>query len=313
MYSALPVQSPLSNSLAPHQWCYVTSRFLQLQANLTLQNPDISDALTKTQGVVSSLNRSFYGESVVSRYLVGGSWGKNTAIRPSSDVDILFILPNDVFDRFNARAGNKQSQLLQNVRDAIAVTYSQSRIRGDGQVVVVAFNSIEIEIVPAFPAQGGGFITCDTNDGGRWKLVNPAGEASALDQADTAFNGNVRKVTRILKRWKRHCNVPIKSLQIEQLVREALAGVAWGGYGEFWFDWIVRDVFAHMISRAGGGFCMPGNPGEWISLGDGWRSKAISAYENACKACVYERLNMNIAAGSEWQKIFGNAVPETVI
>ncbi len=107
--------------------------------------------------------------------------------------------------------------------------------------------------------------------------------------------------------------MPIKSFQIEQLVREALAGMTWGGYGEFWFDWIVRDVFAHMICRVGGGFYMPGNPAEWIDLGDAWQPKAISVYERACMACEYECLNMNMAAGSEWQKIFGNAVPETVI
>lgn len=313
MYSPAPVPYLLSNALVPYQWFYVTGRFLQLQANLALQTPGIADANRKTQGVVSSLHRSFYGESVVSQYLVAGSWGKDTAIHPSSDVDLFFVLPNDIFYRFDARTGNKQSQLLQHVRDVVSATYPQTRIRGDGQVVVVGFNSIEIEIVPAFIAQREGLITCDSNDGGRWKLVNPAGEAVALDQADTTFNGNVRKITRILKQWKRHCNVPIKSFQIEQFVQEALARMAWGGYGEFWFDWIVRDVFAHMIGRGGGGFWMPGNPGEWISLGDGWISKAISAYERARKACEYERLNMNMAAGSEWQKIFGNAVPETVI
>ncbi|WP_155983457.1 SMODS domain-containing nucleotidyltransferase [Nitratireductor aquibiodomus] len=304
---------PLSNVFAPHPWFYVTRRFQHLQGNLALLPADIEDANTKVGGIVSSLNRSFYGESVVSRYLVAGSWGKNTAIRPPSDVDIFFILPNEVFHRFNARTGNKQSQLLQYVRDVVSTTYPQTRIRGDGQVVVVGFNSIEIEIVPAFIAQGGGFIICDANDGGRWKLVNPAGEASALDQSDMAFNGNVRKITRILKQWKRHCNVPIKSFQVEQLVRESLPGMIWGGYQEFWFDWIVRDVFAYMIGRAGGGFYMPGNPGEWINLGDDWKSKAISAYERACKACACERQNLNMAAGSEWQKIFGNAIPETVI
>ena len=286
---------------------------MRLQGNLALKSSDIADANTKVEGVVKCLNRSFYDESAMSRYLVVGSWGKNTAIAPPSDVDLFFILPDDIYHRSASWVGNKQSQLLQLVRNAVAVTYPQTRIRGDGQVVVIGFNSIEIEVVPAFVAQGGGFITCDTNDGGRWKLVNPLGEAIALDQADASFNGNVRKITRILKQWRRHCNVPIKSFHIEQLVSEALARMNWGGNGEFWFDWIVRDVFLHMINRADGGFFMPGNPSEWVELGNDWQSKAISAYQRACKACEYEYQNMNISAGIEWQKIFGNAVPETVI
>ncbi len=286
---------------------------MRLQGNLALKSTDIADANTKVEGVVKCLNRSFYNESAMGRYLVVGSWGKNTAVAPPSDVDLFFILPDDIHHRSASWVGNKQSQLLQLVRNAVAVTYPQTRIRGDGQVVVIGFNSIEIEVVPAFVAQGGGFITCDTNDGGRWKLVNPLGEAIALDQVDASFNGNVRKITRILKQWKRHCNVPIKSFHIEQLVSEALARMNWGGNGEFWFDWIVRDVFLHMISRADGGFFMPGNPSEWVELGNGWQSKAISAYQRAFKACEYEYQNMNISAGIEWQKIFGNAVPETVI
>ncbi len=313
MYVPVSAPSLLSNAIAPYQWLYVSKRFMCLQGNLTLKMADIADANKKVEGVVKCLNRSFYYESAMSRYLVVGSWGRNTAVSPPSDVDLFFILPNDIYHRSESWAGNKQSQLLQLVRDAVEETYRRTRIRGDGQVVVIGFNSIEIEIVPAFATQGGGFITCDTNDGGRWKLVNPVGEAIALNQADASFNGNVRKITRILKQWKRHCNVPLKSFHIEQLVSEALAQMNWGDKGEFWFDWIVRDVFLYMINRANGGFFMPGNPTEWGEFGNDWQSKAISAYERACKACEYEYKNMNKSAGIEWQKILGNAVPETVI
>jgi hypothetical protein len=301
-----------TNAPPPHQWFFVTGRFQRLQANLALTTQEIEDADTKAQGVVTCLNRAFYEESVIDRYLVAGSWAKNTTIHLPTDVDLFFILPNAIFYQFEARTGNKQSQLLQHVRDAVVTTYPQTQIRGDGQVVVVGFNSIAIEIVPAFIAQSGGFMICDTNDGGRWKLVNPTGEAVIFNQADSELNGNARKITRIFKQWKRHCDVPIKSFQIEQLVREALAQMRWGANGEFWFDWIVRDVFLHMIGRAGGGYSMPGNPTEWIGLGDEWRSKTASAYQRALKACEYERLNENLLAGTEWQKIFGTAVPLTV-
>lgn len=312
MYTSSLASTLLTNAPPARQWVYVTERFRRFQAALGLTASEVNDASTKVRGVVTCLNRTFYGESQIGQFLAVGSWGKKTAIHPPTDIDVFFILPDYLFHRFDARTGNKQSQLLQYVRDAVTATYPQTRIRGDGQVVVVGFNSIAIEIVPAFVAQGGVFIICDTNDGGRWKLVNPTGEATALDQADSLFKYNVRRIIRITKQWKRHCDVPIKSFHIEQLVCEALARMSWGANSEFWFDWIVRDVFLHMIGRAGGGFYMPGNPTEWIGLGDFWQSKAITAYQRACKACEYEQLNENLLAGMEWQKIFGTAVPLTV-
>lgn len=118
---------------------------------------------------------------------------------------------------------------------------------------------------------------------------------------------------RIFKQWKRHCNVPIKSFHLEQLIGEVLPRLSWGSNDEFWFDWIVRDVLAHMIARAGGGFFMLGGINEWIDPDDSWKSKAESAYQRALRACEYERESMNLSAGSEWQKIFGTVIPEMVI
>lgn len=59
-------------------------------------------------------------------------------------------LPLDVYNRFNAYTGNGQSALLQEVKGYLEGTYYQSRIRADGQVAVVEFNSLTIEVVPVF-------------------------------------------------------------------------------------------------------------------------------------------------------------------
>ena len=306
--------SPLSaaSQNAP-QWIYVTRRFRALQSNLSLTTDELDDGATKVRGVISSLNRSFRDESSADHFFYAGSWGKNTAIRPPNDIDVFYIPPTDVFHQFNQRIGNKQSQLLQRVREALSVSYPQTGLRGDGQVVVIGFNSLTVEVVPAFPAQGGGFLICDTNDSGSWKHVWPASEVEALDASDDTYRGNTRKLTRILKQWKRVCNVPINSFHIEQLVKKALPPISYAPNDEFWFDWLVRDMFQYMIGRAGGGFFMPGYSNEWIHLGDNWQSKAESAYQRALKACDYERRNMNIHAGEEWQKIFGTAIPLQVI
>jgi hypothetical protein len=301
------------NSAEPLRWLYVARRFETLQANLALQPAAIEDANIKARGVIKSLNRFFRDESIVGDCVVAGSWGKNTAIHPPTDIDLCFILPVEIYHRFNAYSGNKQSQLLNHVKDVLNATYPQTAIRQDGQVVVVGFNSITVEVVPSFPAADRGLITCDTNNGGRWKRVDPQAEIGIIDQSDNVLQGNHRKVVRVFKQWKRHCNVPIKSFHLEQLIGETLPRLSLGSNDEFWFDWIVRDVLAHMIARAGGGFFMPGCINEWIDLGDAWKSKAETAYQRALQACEFERENMDLSAGNEWQKMLGTVIPEMVI
>ncbi len=92
---------------------------------------------------------------------------------------------------------------------------------------------------------------------------------------------------------------------------EMLQARSYGGADEFWFDWLIRDFFAHMIGRAAGWFSMP-TTGEVIYLGNEWLSRAESAYARALKACDYERDNYGTLAGEEWQKIFGPEIPMTV-
>lgn len=292
------------------QWVFVRRRFERMIENLAITEGQAEDGKTKHEGVVACLSRAYWGASdgATNRLLVG-SWGKRTRVRPPRDIDVFFLPPLDVFHRFNARSGNKQSQLLQEIAQVVRETYPQTRIRADGQVVVVGFNTYQIELVPAFPVTGGGYFICDTNDGGRWKHVDPEAERYALDASDTALNGNARKITRILKQWQRHCDVPIKSFQLEAIVKDALPTIMWGGYSEFWFDWVVRDVLAHLISRANGGFWMPGCISEWISFGDAWLSKAQTAHARSLKACEFERYSMDYEAGAEWQKIFGTMIP----
>jgi hypothetical protein len=184
-------------------------------------------------------------------------------------------------------------------------------IRGDGQVVVVPFNTYRVEVAPAFPCRDGGYLTCDTGGPGRYKRVDPLAEITALDSADRQFNGNVRKLTRILKQWQYYCDVPIKSFHLEAVVKDILSLRSYGASNEFWFDWLVRDALAHLISHVNGWFSMP-TTGEKIFLGNAWLNKAQRAYQRALKACDYERDNYESLAGDEWQKIFGTMIPTVV-
>lgn len=298
--------------LGPYRWIAVQPRFEQFHGNLSLTPRQFLDGMTKRRSVVGCLNRHYYGSaSGTDNSFFIGSWAKGTAIRPPRDVDVYFVLPPAVHARFQSNLWNRQSALLQEVKGVLADTYPDTDMSGDGQVVLVRFGSYSVEVVPAFLLTNNRYSICDTHDDGCYKQTDPWAEAGYIETFDKANNGNLRSLIRMLKAWQAWCAVPIKSFQLELLAADFLAHSPWRLMSFFWFDWICRDFFAYLYYRANTFVTVPGTR-ETIPLGNGWQSRAESAYWRAVKACENEARNSVEAAGEEWQKIFGPQIPRTV-
>jgi hypothetical protein len=293
-------------------WIAVRQRFEQFHRNLAPTPIQSQDAVTKRSGVVSCLNRHYYSSSsdTANSFFIG-SWGKSTATRPPRDVDIYFLLDATVYQRYQSRIWNRQSALLQEIKDVLSKTYPDTTMRGDGQVVVVGFGTYNVEVVPAFLLTNGRYWICNTHGGGSYKETDPQAEAIYIDGVDQANNHNLRPLIRMLKAWQTNCSVPVKSFQLELLAADFLGKSPWRLNDYFWFDWIIRDFFAYLYHRANSWVVVPGTF-ETINLGNEWQSRAQTAYFRADKACEYEKINLVATAGDEWQKIFGQQVPRTV-
>lgn len=291
------------------EWDNVEPRFVSLLRSLAISDDQFDDGLRKQAGVRVCLNQHYYGyPSETANSLITGSWGKQLRVRPPRDVDVLFVLPWSVYWRFQSRLGNRQSQILQEVKSALASRYRETVMRGDGQAVVVNFWSMPVEVVPAFRFDNGQFWICDTTDGGRYITTDPAAEIASLNHADAETKGAARFLIRMMKQWQRHCSVPLKSFLIERIAIEFI--YAWMHDPlRLWYDWMARDFFGHLISRAGGWTAMPGT-GRLMPMGDGWLSRALTAHSAATSACALEQYNLNELAGEEWQKIFGPLIPK---
>jgi Second Messenger Oligonucleotide or Dinucleotide Synthetase domain len=293
-------------------WIAVTSRFNRFFQALQPTGAEVEDATNKQLSIRKSLHREYWDETTDNPFgFVVGSWGKRTAIRPPTDIDIFMQLPLDDYHRFNNYAGNGQSALLQEVKSVLESTYWQTQMRGDGQVCVVAFNSITVEVVPVFKYDDQSWVMPDTHDGGSWKTVNPASEVASLDYTDLVASSNGRKLVQMLKAWKYNCNVPIKSFILELITSEFLRNYEYRNKDFFYFDWFVRDFFRFLLSRKNTLIWAP-NSATFVSLGDEWESRAISARERSVNACEYEHKDMVVHAGEEWQKIFGETIPVIV-
>lgn len=108
---------------------------------------------------------------------------------------MLIQLPDSEYNRFSAICGNGQSRLLQAVKNSILDTYTNTDIRGDGQVVVVRFaDGMKFEILPAFKVQNywghdATYRYPDTHMGGNWMTTNPKAEQNAMKQKNSSTNG----------------------------------------------------------------------------------------------------------------------------
>ena len=293
-------------------WIGVIARFSAFQENLRLTTNQRLEGQRHHAGVRQSLNRHYYGSSseTANSFLIG-SWAKFTRTRPPRDIDLYFVLPNSMYWRYNAYQGNKQSALLQEVKKALQSTYPNTDLRGDGQVVVVGFNRMSVEVVPAFLLDNGQYLICDTHHGGRYNVSDPKAELSFIENVNRNCNKNLCPLIMMMKSWQEQCNVPLKSFLIELVAAEFLQQCRWANCGYYYYDWIMRDFFLYLYWKANGIVIVPGT-NETIQLGDHWKSRTKTAYDRAVKACEYEKEDYVHLAGEEWQKIFGEQIPRAV-
>jgi hypothetical protein len=215
-----------------------------------------------------------------------------------------------VYTRFEQRQGNKQSQLLQEVKETLEAEYVTTSMRGDGQVVVVDFaDDHGVEVVPAFLLQNGKYWICNTRGQGSYKQIDPAAEIEAINASDVNSRATTREFVRMLKRWQRQCNVQdcLKSFQIELIVMDFLKTVSYDLHSRALYDWLVRDFFRYLLNQNNGYVVVPGTL-EMVELADGWVSRAQTAYDRAVKASLFEEREMPTSAREEWQKIFGTDI-----
>jgi len=283
-------------------------RFKKFLSNISVTSQNLADAATKYNGVAGKLHSHYYATSYSgSTALRIGSYGKATQVRPPRDVDILFLMPYEQYERYNNYAGNGQSQLLQDVKAALQQRYSTTeKIRGDGQVVVVPFTGGHtVEVLPAWTTKSGKYLIPNTHDGGSWKVVDHSAEVENVASSDTRSDGNARALIKMMKVWQAECNVPIKSLVLELRSVNFLA--SWANYdkGHEYYDWMVRDFLGELTKKANSYCTIPGIE-EKCHYGDAWLSRAETAHQRAIKACEYEAASNDYAAAVEWKKLFGS-------
>lgn len=270
---------------------------------------------TRYKNITKRLNTDFWSTtSDTSHSLYVGSYGRNTAIHGTSDVDMIFQLPYRVYQQYDGHSGNGQSALLQAVRNSVKKTYSTTDIGADGQVVVVSFgDDIRFDLVPAFANPDGSFTHPDSNGGGSWKKTNPKPEIDAIRTRNTDCNGNLIRLCRMMRAWKDKMNVPIGGLLIDTLAYRFIGSWKHRDKSYLYYDYMSRDFFDFMAGQdKSQEFWKAPGSGQWVYGPKGqFQYKAKRAYKLACEAIQHETATPKEewSAKRKWREIFGTSFP----
>ncbi|PMC35743.1 nucleotidyltransferase [Bacillus sp. UMB0899] len=276
-----------------------------------LQIESIDEETKRVREITKRLNTSYWDlecEEEENSHIVG-SLGRVTAIKTFSDIDMLFVLPKELKKKYSDYIGNGQSKLLQDVKKEIKKRYPKTIVRGDGQVVVVSFKSINktVEVCPCFERTDGAFDYPDSNHGGSWKKTDPMPEIDESKKTIDETNSNFKNICNLIRSWKNNYGFKFGGLLIDTLVYDFFKENE--GYNDVTYDSylsLLQDVFYFLKTRKK-------DQKYWYALGSNQKvynkdGKFITKAED-----VYEKIK-DITEESEnlydvFQDIFGTAFP----
>lgn len=290
----------------------VYDEFYAFRNNYNIGQALISSIATRYSRITVRLNKDFWNtESDTAHSLYVGSYGRDTAARGISDLDVAFRLPYQTYAQYNAYQGNGQSALLQVVKNSLLKTFHSSSLGGDGQVVVLTFDDgIKFDILPVFDNKDGTWTYPNSNAGGNWKVCNPKAEIAAVQNRNRAANGNLKALCRMMRVWRDHNDVPMSGALIDAIAYQFIE--TWPhrdkSYGHH--DYMARDFLKYLydLNREQTYWLMPGSASRAYKTGVFWL-KALTDYNIAVEACKLQDDARASTRRAKWRTVFGNTFP----
>lgn len=283
--------------------------FRSFCSNLTINNRESIGQ--RYQLITRRLNLDYWSlDSKTSHSLYVGSYGRGSAIRGFSDLDMIFRLPYQYYERYNNYQNNGQSAMLQDVKNSLQTTYSSTDVGADGQVVVIHFtDGISFEIVPAFINKDGSYTYPDSNSGGTWKTTNPKPEIDAISSMDSDCNGNLKWLCRMMRSWKNEWNVPIGGLLIDTLSHRFIKDWEYRDKSFLYYDWISRDFFEYLADEPEREYWLAVGSGQYIWSKGKFQYKAKRCYNLSLEAMASESEGHTWTSRQKWREIYGTSYP----
>ena len=195
----------------------VTQGFDKLRQNLEITGLQEATVSTRQRNVREATE----AEVTVLDSFLTGSYKRNTMIAPLSaaDVDIFIVLDPGYYNPNGAAA------LLDRVKAVLRKTYTRTpEISRSGQAVTITFTDFQVDVVPAFRRQGGGFLIPNARSH-QWIATDPKEHVRLWSEANAARNGDLVPLIKMIKQWNRSHSSLLRSFHLETLILNVLTNV----------------------------------------------------------------------------------------
>lgn len=277
--------------------------FKDFMGNITVDNA--AQISLRYEEITASLNKKFRDtESKTANSLQVGSYGRWTAIKGVSDLDMLYIMPRSKWPEYK---DGKQSKLLTDTKDAIKEKYPRTEVFVDRLVVRVLYKDFHIEVQPVFELEDQSFFYPDTYNGGKWKITKPREEISALADANKRKNRNLRRLCKMARAWKNKHGVGIGGLLIDTLAHNFLnSTTTYDDKSFLYYDWMSRDFFEYLSGMPDQEYYAAVGSRQRVRVKKKFQKKAKKAHELCISAIEAEETD---GVNDKWKKVYGRPFP----
>jgi predicted nucleotidyltransferase len=286
----------------------IDGAFSEFKSNLEITGLQASTVSSRQQNVRKIVSE----ELTVSDSFLTGSYSRHTMIAPlkEADIDIFVVLDNGYFHHYNGQNGG-QAGLLDLLKSALKRTYSKTPdISRNGQAVTITFTDFIVDVVPAFNRKGGGYLIPNSISQ-NWISTDPQKHTKIWTADNTAHNGDLVPLIKMIKAWNKTINNFFQSFHLEVMVLQILQGVRISNYSSgarYFFDKGRTYVTKQNPDPAG----YQGDVGAYLNTQqkiDNAVSRFQTAYKRALQAENWTSRNSITTAIQEWRKIFGSYFP----
>lgn len=271
--------------------------------NIAVDNAD--QISLRYEEITATLNKKFRdNESKTANSLQVGSYGRWTAIKGVSDLDMLYIMPSSKWPDYK---DGKQSKLLTDTKDAIKERYPRTEVFVDRLVVRVLYKDFHIEVQPVFGLEDQSFYYPDTYNGGKWKITKPREEISELADANKKNNRNLRRLCKMARAWKNKHGVGMGGLLIDTLAYNFLNSTTeYDDNSYSYYDWMNRDFFEYLSGLPDQEYFAAVGSRQRVKVKKKFQKKAKKAHE-LCKNAIDAEGTAGV--NDKWKKVFGRPFP----
>lgn len=283
----------------------VSELFDGLLENLKVDNK--TAIASRRDEIAKSLNKEFRSlDGSTKNQLMVGSYGRGSAIRGISDLDMLYVLPSSSWDSYKGESG--PTNILSRTRKSILARYPNTDVKVDQCVVVVQFQNFKFEVQPVFEKNDGSFSYPDTYAQG-WKVTKPRDEIEVIRAYDGLTRGNLRNLCKMARAWKNENGIAMGGLLIDTLAYNFFQSTtSYDDVTTITYDYMVRDFFKFLSEEEDHEHYAALGSGQRVKVKKRFQRRAKKAYELCLEAIEAEGKS---TMSKKWKAVFGKPVPSS--